>query len=258
MGPTRRSLPESGTPESGTPESAALDSAALDSGRSPSSVGTRLLAGYRLAVAALVLVAVGTQLANSSGRGFSAANFFSFFTIQSNLLGAAAFIAAALAPRRTRQSFGLSLFRGAATLYMAITGVVFSLLLRGLQESLQTTVPWINTVLHYLFPLVIVVDWLLDRTVRGLRTRDGLLFLIYPIAYLAYSLIRGPIVDWYPYPFIDPRATGYGQVVIGSLVVAVVAVAAATLLCWASRVDLGRPSSDVSPRPPTPRSGATP
>lgn len=210
------------------------------SGGAASTAGSRLVAGYRLAVAAVVLVAVGAQFATAAAANYSAANFFSFFTIQSNLIGAASFIVAALTPRRSRQSFGLSLFRGAATLYMAITGVVFSLLLRGLEESLQTTVPWINTVLHYLFPLIIVIDWLLDRTVRGLRTRDGLLFLVYPIAYLAYSLIRGPIVDWYPYPFIDPRPTGYGQVVLGALVVAVVAVLAATLLCWASRIDLGR------------------
>lgn len=220
------------------------DGSVHESDATPAPVGARLVAGYRLVVAAVVLIAVGAQFANAAAANYSAANFFSFFTIQSNLLGAASFVVAALTPRRPRQSFGLSLFRGAATLYMAITGVVFSLLLRGLEESLQTTVPWINTVLHYLFPLIIVVDWLLDRTVRGLRTRDGLLFLVYPIAYLAYSLIRGPIVDWYPYPFIDPRPNGYGQVLVGALVVAVVAVVAATLLCWASRIDLGRRPDD--------------
>jgi len=32
-----------------------------------------------------------------------------------------------------------------------------------------------------------------------------LIFLVYPVAYGAYSLIRGPIVDWYPYPFLDPQ-----------------------------------------------------
>lgn len=215
----------------------------------PSTTGTRWLAGYRLVVAAVVLVAVGVQLAASLSTNHSAANFFSFFTIQSNLLGAASFVVTALTPRRARQSFGLSLFRGAATLYMAITGVIFTLLLRGLEQSLQTTVPWVNTVLHYLFPLIIVVDWLLDRTVRGLRTRDGLFFLIYPVAYLAYTLIRGPLVDWYPYPFIDPRPHGYGQVVVGSLAVAAVALVAATLLCWASRADLGRRSPDDTRRP---------
>jgi hypothetical protein len=32
--------------------------------------------------------------------------------------------------------------------------------------------------------------------------------MAYPLAYLAYSLIRGPIVDWYPYPFLDPDEVG--------------------------------------------------
>ena len=49
------------------------------------------------------------------------------------MIGAASMITAALA-WRARDSVWLSQFRGAATLYMAITGVVFNLLLRDLTE----------------------------------------------------------------------------------------------------------------------------
>ena len=75
---------------------------------------------------------------------------------------------------------------------------------------------------------------------RPLSLRQGLVFLAYPIAYLAYCLIRGPIVDWYPYPFLDPRTNGYGFVAIMSVFVAVVALLLVWLLCWTSRQDLGR------------------
>jgi hypothetical protein len=33
--------------------------------------------------------------------------------------------------------------------------------------------------------------------------------LIAPLAYGVYTLARGPLVDWYPYPFIDVSKLGY-------------------------------------------------
>ena len=59
---------------------------------------------------------------------------------------------------------------------------------------------------------VILVAWLIIACI----------FIIFPVVYGVYSLIRGPIVDWYPYPFLDPRGSGYVPLAIG-LVVLVVA-----------------------------------
>ena len=192
----------------------------------------------RLLMAAAVVAAIITQLSNTIGNGHSVVNFFSFFTIQSNIIGVVAITIAALAGPRAWSSVWLSLLRGAATLYMAITGMIFSLLLSG--ADVQTPIPWVNSTLHYVFPLFIVIDWLVDRSVRPLSFKQGLIFLSYPVAYGIYSLIRGPIVDWYPYPFLDPRTNGYTFVAVMMVVVAIVGLALAWLLCWASRWDLGR------------------
>lgn len=204
--------------------------------------GRSIGSGLRLLMAALVVAAIITQLMNTISLGHSVVNFFSFFTIQSNIIGAAAVTTAALAGPAARGSVWLSQFRGAATLYMAITGMIFSLLLSG--ADVQTPIPWVNSTLHYVFPLFIVIDWLVDRSVRPLSFRQGLVFLIYPVLYGAYCLIRGPIVDWYPYPFLDPRTNGYGFVAVMMVVVAIVGLALAWVLCWASRRDLGRNSED--------------
>ena len=59
-------------------------------------------------------------------------------------------------------------------------------------------------VLHRLMPVVMALDWLLAPPSRRLAFRQCLWWMIYPLLYLVYSLIRGPIVDWYPYPFLDP------------------------------------------------------
>ncbi|MGS0687466.1 Pr6Pr family membrane protein [Nakamurella sp. GG22] len=200
--------------------------------------GRAVGSGLRLLMAAAVLAAILTQLANTVSLGYSVANFFSFFTIQSNIIGAIAVSTAALAGGAARDSVWLSQLRGAATLYMGITGMIFSLLLSG--ADVQTPIPWVNSVLHYVFPLFIVIDWLVDRSVRPLSFRQGLVFLAYPVAYLAYSMIRGPIVDWYPYPFLDPRTNGYLFVAVMSVFVAIVGLALAWVLCWASRWDFGR------------------
>ncbi len=200
--------------------------------------GRAIGSGLRLLMAAAVVAAISTQLANTISIGNSVVNFFSFFTIQSNIIGAAAIVTAALAGEATRRSVWLSQFRGAATLYMGITGMIFSLLLSG--ADVQTPIPWVNSTLHYIFPLFIVIDWLVDRSVRPLSFRQGLIFLAYPIAYGAYTLIRGPIVDWYPYPFLDPRDHGYPYVAVMMVFVAIVGLALAWLLCWTSRRDFGR------------------
>jgi hypothetical protein len=192
----------------------------------------------RLAMAAAVVAAIVTQLANTISIGNSVVNFFSFFTIQSNIIGVAAVTTAALAGPAVRTRVWLSQLRGAATLYMGITGMIFSLLLSG--ADVQTPIPWVNSVLHYVFPLFIVIDWLVDRSVRPLSFRQGLIFLAYPVAYGAYALIRGPIVDWYPYPFLDPRVHGYLYVTVMMIFVAIVGLALAWLLCWTSRRDFGR------------------
>ena len=40
---------------------------------------------------------------------------------------------------------------------------------------------------------------------------------IFPLAYLLLTLIRGPIVDFYPYPCLAVGIHGYGRVLINSV-----------------------------------------
>jgi FAR-17a/AIG1-like protein len=99
-----------------------------------------------------------------------------------------------------------------AVVYMTVVGVVFSVLLRDV--DLGSLRPWINVVLHYVMPVVVVADWLLrPGTARG-SGRDWLLVPAGPLVYVVYVLVRGAIVGWYPYPFLDPRRGGYGRVAV--------------------------------------------
>jgi hypothetical protein len=95
---------------------------------------------------------------------------------------------------------------------MAITGVVFALLLSGLQESLDTHIGWVNFIVHTLLPIVLVADWLLDPPRHRLPLWVGAAWLCYPAAWFVNTLVRGASVDWYPYPFVDVSRHGYGGV----------------------------------------------
>ncbi|HQY31976.1 MAG TPA: Pr6Pr family membrane protein [Thermomicrobiales bacterium] len=161
----------------------------------------------RLGFGLLTLAAVFWQLAKTTGSG---TNFFSFFTIQSNVIGAVVLLLGAVnVLRLTRErTLAWDLIRGGAAIYLTLTGVVYNTLLTGLDEDLQTVIPWVNNTLHKLIPIVLVIDFILIPLVHKLTFRKALIWSIYPLAYLIYTLVRGPIVDWYPYPFLDPRHDG--------------------------------------------------
>ncbi len=190
-----------------------------------------MLSVARLGFASLAIVAMTYQFATTADSAFRKANFFSFFTIQSNIIGVAALFALVLVPR-ARRSPTFDAARGAAVLYMAITGVVFALLLSGLQEELQTTIPWVDFVVHKLMPIVLVADWLVDPPRHRLPRWTVLIWLSYPLAWLGYTLVRGETVDWYPYPFVDVTKLGYDGVLARSVVLALGFAAAGAALYW--------------------------
>ncbi len=172
----------------------------------------------RVAFAVLGAVAMTYQFAKLNGNpGFSPGNFFSFFTIQSNVLAATMLVLTALV-RRDERSRLVDALRGAVTFYIAITGIVFALLLSGLQEDLDTHIAFVNFVVHYLIPVVLVVDWFVDPPRHRLGLRVALVWLAYPFAWFVYTLVRGSSTDWYPYPFVDVTRHGYGGVLARSVV----------------------------------------
>lgn len=192
-----------------------------------------MLNAARLAFASTAIAAMAYQFALSATSDFLKANFFSFFTIQSNILAIVALFALVLVPRERRTP----LFDGARTaavLYIAITGVVFALLLAGLQEDLQTSASWVDFVLHKLVPVVLLVDWLVDRPGHRLPWWTVAAWLAYPVAWFAYTLARGARVDWYPYPFVDVSAHGYDGVLANAVGLAAAFAVGAAALLWVS------------------------
>jgi hypothetical protein len=189
----------------------------------------QITAIYRALFAILTLVAIGVQMGTLAGHGvLNPVNYFSYFTIDSNLIAVSVLLVSAawwnepVSPR-------LDLFRGAAVVYMSITGIVFTLLLSN--TDVDTAIPWVNTVVHELMPLVMVADWLLNPPAERLTLRQGVLWLSFPLLWIVYTVVRGAIVNRYPYPFVDPANGGYASVTAYcvAILVAMLAVSAITV-----------------------------
>ena len=178
------------------------------------------MVGYKVFFSLLGFSAIITEIATIVDRGnWNPVNFFSFFTIESNILAVVMFLLSAFFLFAGKKNKTLDFFRGAVTFFMVVTGIVFAVLLSGIEGIVLTAAPWDNIVLHYLIPIAIVIDWIVDGPSVKLSYRKALLWLVFPITYVAYSLIRGPIVNWYPYPFLNPANGGYGQVFVTSIII---------------------------------------
>ena len=180
-----------------------------------------LLSAIRLTLGLLVFGAIGWQFKIHVGLGFPAINFFSYFTNLSNLFAASAFVAGGLRGFGGRKSAaGFDQVRFVSLVNMVIVGIVFSLLLRNV--DLGSLLPWINVLLHYVMPCVVVIDWFVDPPATRLENSVLVRIAVIPALYLAYVLIRGSSTGWYPYPFMNPGVVaGYGAVAMYSVGIAV-------------------------------------
>lgn len=214
----------------------------------------------RAGVAVLILVAATAQLGvtvefnranNPAAVPTAVANFLSFFTIQSNLIGAVALAIGAVLLLRARDLAEpdppwFAVLLAAASTYLITTGIVYNVLLRGVELPQGLTVPWSNEVLHVVAPLYLLIDLLFAPRRRHLAWRAILAVVAYPIAWVIYTLIRGPLTTapltgdpwWYPYPFLDPHLVPGGYLGVTGYVagIAVVIAGVAALVIWHGRV----------------------
>ncbi len=217
----------------------------------------RILFGtLRVAIAALVVAAIVGQLTLSTSNWTAAGatnfavlytNFFSFFTIDSNVLTVIVALVGAwvLFTKRGDDPHWYLSLRLATVTYMATTGIVYNLLLRGIALPQGQTLPWSNEILHVVAPAYVLLDWLLAPGRRELAWRAIWPVLVFPLVWGVYTLIRGPLVTdeilhrpyWYPYPFLNPNTSpeGYFSVAFYIVLIAAVIGLVAAGAVWTSR-----------------------
>jgi peptidoglycan/LPS O-acetylase OafA/YrhL len=216
----------------------------------------RIVACQAAFLAIVVASSAAAGNAVEGGGQFDPTRFYAYFTIQSNLIGIVALLWA-FRRRNAPPSRRLDLFRGAAAAYLTATFFVVIFFLQDVDVELQ--VPWIDAVLHRIFPVIVVLDWLIDPPDTRLRFRDALLWLIYPLVWLGFTLVRGAADGWYPYPFLDPANGGYGTVAAMAVGITIGFLAVSAVYIWLGnwRAEQTKPGSGlqephdaVPPEPP--------
>ncbi len=217
----------------------------------------RVLLGIaRVLVAAAIVAAIVGQMITSLDYWASTGianpttqitNFFSFFTIDSNVLAVVALVIGAvlLLRRDAVDPRWYAALRVCVVTYMVTTGIVYNLLLRGIELPQGSTLPWSNEVLHVVAPSYLLLDWLFAPGRRRLRWRAVWVIIAFPVAWAVYTLIRGPLTFdevlgrdyWYPYPFLDPNLApwGYGTVAIYIVAISVLIGAIGIGAIWIAR-----------------------
>ncbi|GGJ42470.1 integral membrane regulator [Streptomyces brasiliensis] len=175
----------------------------------------------------------------------SPGRILSYFSIQSNALLAVIMVAAAHRAWTARRPLPSSV-TGATLLYVTMTGLVYHVLLDhttppfSMTGATEPPAAWhgqwiVLQLLHTVTPAAALVDWLVLTAPGRLHLRQTAAWLLYPLAYLVFSLGRGELLipgttDRYLYPFLDVEQQGYRDTLANALLLGLAFYGVAVLL----------------------------
>ena len=143
-------------------------------------------------------------------------NFFSFFTVLTNTLVVVVLSYALVQRDSAAKRFFLApgISSGIAV-SIVVVSLAYNLLLRHLwqPEGFQFVA---DELLHDVMPALFFIFWWRCVPKGSLRFKHIGAWVIYPLVYFAYVLLRGHMLGQYQYPFIDVDALGYPQVFVNA------------------------------------------
>lgn len=171
------------------------------------------IGGARLALAAVETIAIAANFQAIGVTAFDAGNYFCFFTVQS-AVGAVALLVTSgvLAVTGRPESSRIHAARSIVLGYVILAGIVYGILAVGSAGEVKPIIVTpSDVVLHFIMPVLLTVDFIAERRL-AVRTNTlpwGTMgwALPYPGIWLVFTMVRGGIVGWFPYFFIDPTRT---------------------------------------------------
>ena len=160
------------------------------------------------------------------------ANELCYFTIQSNIIVVAVCAALAWGGERWRRVAGTP--RLVALVCITITAIVYYALLAA-DEHFVGLARVGDVLAHLVSPVLYVGTWLVLGPRGFLRRSSVVGMLAFPAFWVALTLARGAVIDYYPYDFVDVRANGYVSVAVTIVGLTLAAVAMAAAAVWFDR-----------------------
>ena len=163
--------------------------------------------GTAFAMLASVIWQISSRVINNVFRPWE---YFSYFTIQTSLLAIVTLsVAGWYAWTGRTETRVMNIVRLSTVTFTIVVTLVYNMLLRGLPDAVEDggyvwpILP--NEILHVWAAVFMLIDWILSSRRINLRIRTIFWVLVFPLAWLVYSIIRGLMVDWWPYWFINPN-----------------------------------------------------
>ena len=214
----------------------------------PTGLATFLRRGFgvlNLVAAFAVAIALAVNIADRLIQGiFNPTHYFHYFTIQTSIINVVVLLMGGMfALMRTNDPRWYSIVRACTVSYAIVVGVIYNVLLAGFPtvDGYVASFAFPGDIQHIWGPIFIAVEWLLmpGRT----RLRWGTLWIsaLFPLAWVAGSMIRGLAGDgWFPYFFLNVTDMG-----VGGVAIYIAAIAAFVLGNCALAVAIGRVHSRV-------------
>lgn len=165
---------------------------------------------FRALIGLSLLAAITWQVVDRLANNvFRPTEYFSYVTIQSSILAGFVFVIGAVRMWKwQKESWVFSIARLSVTSFAVIVGVVYNLLLRDVApDPLDAGYAWPvipNEIVHVWAPIFIVVDWFWSRRFINIKFAQLKWLFIYPVLWIGFTVIRGYMDGWWPYPFLDP------------------------------------------------------
>ena len=177
---------------------------------------TKLLVFLRLITSASLLTAIIWQVTDRlNHNNFRPTEYFAYFTIHTSLIAAVVLAVAGIRELQGKSDTkALTLARLSVSTYAIVVAVVYNALLRGtkvLPGDPDYGYDWPvlpNEILHVWAPIFIVLDFALTVTVTKLKFKQIFWTLLFPLAWLVFTIIRGLNTDWWAYWFLNPNEEG--------------------------------------------------
>jgi len=201
---------------------------------------------YRLLFLFLCEAGIVLQYAEVAHIG-DAAMLTCYYTILSNLLCFVYFAVLTVAQRKKENP----LLKGAVTMCIAVTGLVYHFMLNGAMQADSGTVSTAlyagNLLVHYIVPAMAVLDYFLFFPKGQYKSLYPLAWLLLPYAYFGFVLARAEVSDKrfsgfgsassrFPYPFLDVDLYGWDKVLLIVFAVTVAFIALGYLSYVADRL----------------------
>ncbi len=137
--------------------------------------------------------------------------FLSYFTILTNGIVALYFTGLLLPVHWRPNMVNAPGTPTAITAYITVVCLIYQIVLRPLwqPEGLQWLV---NESLHTAIPAAVIVFWFCYGRQSSLSYPNIIPWLLYPLLYLVFILVRGSYSRFYPYPFVDVTTLGMSKV----------------------------------------------